>query len=243
MILRLLLLLLLSVTSQRLRAQTRFFETVLYDSVRERAVPLAVYAPDEVERCRAVVVFSHGYGRNVPGSNKAYSYLTQELARRGYFVVSIQHELPGDDSLAMHGDLYAGRLPNWERGVQTILFAVMEGRRLWPGLPWDRTVLIGHSNGGDMTMLFAKEHPQLILRALSLDHRRMPMPQLRRPRLATLRGCDYAPDPGVLPDGPTARRCGIRIVRFEDIRHGDMDDKGSPEQHARICREVLRIIR
>lgn len=227
---------------QSLLAQVREFDVELYDTMRCRAVPLAVYASEEPDECRAVVIFSHGYGQNAPGSNKTYTYLTRELARCGYWVVSIQHELPDDEPLAMIGELCVSRRPNWERGVENIRFAIDECRTRWPRLPWNNIALIGHSNGGDMTMLFAVKYPSMIRKAISLDHRRMPVPRVPRPVVTTLRGCDYPSDAGVLPDKGEQRKYGIRIVRFSDIRHSDMDDKGTSEQHARICREVLRAL-
>src|ERR1700749_1045477 len=54
-----------------------------------------------------------------------YSFLTNVMAARGYLVVSIQHDLPTDTPMVTKvGGLYAGRLPQIERGVANIKFAV-----------------------------------------------------------------------------------------------------------------------
>ena len=91
------------------------------------------------------------------------------------------------------------RMPNWERGSGKYLFHHSEFKKLKPQLDWDKLILIGHSNGGDMTMLFATKYPHLINKAISMDHRRMIMPRTEKPRLYTLRGCDYDADAGVIP--------------------------------------------
>ena len=88
-----------------------------------------------------------------------------------------------DPLLAMEGNFMETRMPNWERGVANILFTIQEFKKLKPQLNWNDFILIGHSNGGDMTMLFATRYPQLINKAISMDHRRMIMPRTRNPRL------------------------------------------------------------
>lgn len=182
------------------------FSTCFFDCARERVVPVAVYQPEKEEPGIKVVIFNHGYDGNSNGkSNQTYSYLTRFLAEKGFYVISIQHELPHDPPLAMEGHLMETRMPNWERGVGNILFVLQEFRKLKPALDWGKLVLIGHSNGGDMTMLFAAKYPRLVDKVISLDHRRMMMPRSQRPQLYTLRGCDYEADGGVLP-GPEERK-------------------------------------
>lgn len=105
----------------------------------------------------------------------------------------------------MEGNLMETRMPDRERGVKNILFAIQEFRTLKPGLDWGRLVLIGHSNGGGMVMFFVARYPRLVDKAISLDHRRMKMPSIRKPRLYTLRGCDDEADGGVLPAGRSRR--------------------------------------
>ncbi len=114
------------------------------------------------------------------------------------------------------------RMPNWERGVENILFAIQEFRKLKPGLDWGKLILIGHSNGGDMVMLFAARHPLLVDKAISLDHRRMKMPRIRKPRLYTLRGCDYEADEGVLPGIKEQEEFHMRVVKLEGVTHSGM---------------------
>lgn len=65
-----------------------------------------------------------------------------------------------DPLLAMEGNFMETRMPNWERGVANILFTIQEFKKLKPQLNWNDFILIGHSNGGDMTMLFATRYPR-----------------------------------------------------------------------------------
>lgn len=220
------------------------FNICLYDPVRKRVVPVAVYRPVQEGNNTKVIVFSYGYdGNKNSRSNQSYAYLTRFLAEKGFYVISIQHELSDDPLLAMDGDFMETRMSNWKRGEENILFIVREFKRLKPYLKWDGLILIGHSNGGDITMLCATEYPELIGKAISLDHRRMPMPRAENPRLYTLRGCDYDADAGVLPDEREQRVFGITVLKLDGITHSDMGEKGTRDQHDVIKRYVYGFIR
>ncbi len=69
---------------------------------------------------KPVVIISHGYQIK----NTEYSFIANALATRGYFVVSIQHDLETDKPLPTTGNLFDRRKPLWERGVQNILFVM-----------------------------------------------------------------------------------------------------------------------
>lgn len=220
------------------------FTTCLFDAVRNRVIPIAVYQPAQVNSKTKVIVFSHGYDANKNDkSNQSYSYLTRFLAEKGFYVISVQHELPDDPLLAMEGDFMQTRMPNWERGVANIFFTIQEFKKLKPQLDWNNLILIGHSNGGDMTMLFATQYPQLIKKAISMDHRRMIMPRTQNPRLFTLRGCDYDADAGVLPTEQEQKQFRIKVVKLEDITHSNMGERGTEEQHNFINRCVYESVK
>lgn len=223
--------------------QTRSFTLDLYDSERQRVIPVAIDCPQDIRR-NPVVIFSHGYDQNRGSAYKQYTYLTQMLAKEGYVVISIQHELSKDSPLAMTGNLYHSRMPNWERGVRNILFVRCEFIKIYPQLDWSNLTLIGHSNGGDMTFLFAQNYPNLIRKAISLDHRRMPVPRTGKIKIYSLRGCDYEADSDVFP--ANERECeqaSIQILTLDHIKHGDMDNKGTSAQHQKICSELLKMLK
>ncbi len=146
----------------------------LFDKSRNRKIPVAVFQPKSNQKInnQQVVIFSHGYGENKGGDNMIYSYLTESLASKGYFVISIQHELPTDDLLPMDGVLKVTRKPNWERGTDNILYVLNEFKTIKPELDFKHLTLIGHSNGGDMTAFipgFIRKKPtQCICHYLSI---------------------------------------------------------------------------
>ncbi len=211
----------------------------LMDTARGRLIPVAIYSTAHVRADRQFpVLLSHGYNDNLPGSYLHYTYLAEFLALEGFFVVSIQHELPGDEALAMKGDLRKLRRPNWERGVQNLLFTLDEMKRAYPEVDFDHTTLIGHSNGGDISALFAEQRPELVENLITLDNRRMPLPRTGRPRVLSLRSNDAPADDGVLPSPEEQALYGIRIIPLPDVKHNEMSDRASGTQRSSITRWV-----
>ncbi|MBB6229142.1 putative dienelactone hydrolase [Polymorphobacter multimanifer] len=205
----------------------------LFDTTRQRPVPVVLYGAARARRPKPLAIISHGYG----GHSTDYTFIASALARRGYIVASIEHlERSGDPRMANSGNLVELRRPVWQIGADSIGFVISELRRR--GLAdHTRVVLVGHSNGGDMTMLFSSQHRGDVQAAFSLDHRRMPVPRTARPRICSARSNDYAADPGVLP--VAAERDALGMVMAEvPVKHNDMLDSASPQQQQAIL-EVL----
>ncbi|KAB4455139.1 alpha/beta hydrolase [Bacteroides thetaiotaomicron] len=239
---RIIILLISLILSVQCFSQTEF-TTCLFDISRNKVIPIAVYQPQKVNSKTKVIIFSHGYdGNKNSKSNRTYSYLTRFLSQKGFYVISIQHELSDDPLLAMEGDLMQTRMSNWERGTDNILFTIQEFKNLKPQLNWRELILMGHSNGGDMTMLFATKYPQLISKAISMDHRRMIMPRTLKPRLYTLRGCDYEADAGVLPTGQEQEQFRMKVVKLDGVTHSDMGENGTTEQHDLINQHICKFL-
>ncbi|HMC96141.1 MAG TPA: hypothetical protein VKG92_00665 [Flavobacteriales bacterium] len=211
----------------------------LFDAARDRRIPVALYHTGSDLTGLELVILSHGYNENRPGTYLHYSFLADHLAANGYVVASIQHELPTDEPLPMKGDLLELRRPDWERGVANIRFAMEELERLHPELDRAHTALIGHSNGGDISMLFARTYPALIDKVISLDNRRMPLPRVAEPRIYSLRASDTVADEGVLPSTDEAERYGMRIVQLVGTKHAEMSDRAGEAQRAEMNRLVL----
>ena len=216
----------------------------LFDKARNRSIPIVLYHADHPQNGKkpTLVLVSHGYGENKPGSYLHFSSLAKYLTVHGCAVVSIQHELPGDELLAMKGDLRVLRRPNWERGVENILFVLNELKRTHPEIDTDHVALVGHSNGGDMSMLFAEEHPELLETVISLDNRRMPLPRVGRPRICSLRANDAPADEGVLPTAQEQTEFGIRIIQLPNTKHVDMDDRATEIQQTELNSLVLDLL-
>lgn len=224
-------------------AQTEF-STCFYDNNRNRPIPVTIYAPKMMNGNTVPVIFNHGYdGCKKINSNQDYGYLAEFLSSKGYYVISIQHDLPTDELLAMNEPFMESRMPFWKKGVDNIRFVVSVFRKLMPVLEWKSLVLIGHSNGGDMVMLAATEYPNLADKVISLDHRRMIIPRTAQPKIMTLRGCDYPADNGVLPSKSEQERYNIVVVDLDGIGHSDMCKNGTSEQHDRINKQIYDFIR
>ena len=211
----------------------------LFDSVRQRAIPVVLYRPagHPAHRLKPAIL-SHGYG----AKNTDYSFVAQELVAHGYVVASIQHELPTDAPMPTGGNVREVRLPFWERGVQNILFVRQALQRKYSPLDFSELLLMGHSNGGDTAMLFAAEHPDLVARVISLDNRRMPFPRAARPRILSLRSSDQVADPGVLPTPAEQAQYGVAIVQLRNTIHNDMWDGASPAQKREMQAAIARFL-
>jgi predicted esterase len=225
--------------------KTQLDTLTLFDTMRHRRIPVAYYIPNvkkSTDKLK-IVIFSHGYGGNKGGDYLAYSYLTQYLASNGYFVASIQHELPSDELLAMTGNFQETRRPNWERGVQNILFTINTLKKTKPDLDFQHLTLIGHSNGGDMSMLFVHTYPTLLDKIISLDNRRASFPRLKNPKIYSLRSSDQVADKGVLLDKIEQDIYGVKIIKLDSIKHNDMDDGGTLAQHQEINNYILSFLK
>lgn len=208
----------------------------LFDSSRNRLIPVAFYLPksDKKIENQKVVIFSHGYGQNKGGDNLAYSYLTENLASKGYFVASIQHELVTDSLLPLTGIPQIVRRTNWNRGVNNILFVLNELERSNPNLDFKHLILIGHSNGGDMSMLYAQKYPNLVDKVISLDNRRVAFPRTNQPKIYSLRSSDQIADEGVLPTFNEQKKYKMKIIQLKNTIHNDMDNHANEKQRKEI---------
>lgn len=221
-------------------AEMRTEQWALFDSARQRAVPVVVYQP--ARRTSALrlkpAILSHGYG----GRNTDYTFIAKTLVAHGYVVASIQHELPLDAPMPTVGNVRQVRQPFWERGVQNMLFVRQALRRKYPTLDFDELLLVGHSNGGDSAMLFAEEHPALVAQVISLDNRRMLLPRAVRPRVLALRSSDQVADPSVLPTPAEQAQFGTAIVPLPNTLHNDMWDGATTAQKQEMSAAIARFL-
>lgn len=157
-----------------------------------------------------------------------YSFLANVFAARGYMAVSIQHDLATDAPLVTKvGEIYVGRQPVYERGVENIKFAVKELKKIQPSSDYDHLTLVGHSNGGDISMFFAKEYPDEVKKVVTLDNLRVPFMTDGKFKILSFRSHDavFKPDPGVVPDDDVCEKAGITVVNT-GAQHTDMSDRG-----------------
>lgn len=215
----------------------------LYDQNRQRVIPIAIYKPTpDKTRKQKVVIFSHGYGQNKGGDYLAYSYLTEFLASKGFFVVSIQHELATDSLLPSTGNPQVVRRPFWERGADNVFFVINELKKTNPELDYGQITLIGHSNGGDMTALFPLKYPTVAEKIITLDNRRMALPKTKNLSVYSLRSSDQPADEGVLPTEKEAQKFRMKIIKLAHTTHNQMDDNANDEQRKEIQNYVLTFL-
>src|SRR5476649_2909494 len=108
-----------------------------YDSARDNrmvAVDIAVRRDKEMQANAGMIklpVAILNHGNTV--KNTEYSFLANIFAARGYLAISPQHDLPTDPPMVTKvGELYVGRLPQIERGVANIRFAIDQMKTVQP---------------------------------------------------------------------------------------------------------------
>ena len=220
-------------------------EYYFIDTSRLRPVPVLFYTPamQPTRSKMPVVIMSHGYNMNDPGANRGYNFLLEFLARNGYCVASIQHELPTDSLLPFVGKPQVVRRSNWERGAANILFVINTLKRTRSDLDFQHITLIGHSNGGDMSVLFAHKYPNMVEKVITLDHKRMLLPRATKPKVLSLRADDDPADEGVLPTQEEQQQFGITVIKMPGVKHGDFSVAGTANQHAEINKLVLQFLK
>jgi hypothetical protein len=211
----------------------------LFDGARQRpvAVDLAVRRDYELKADGGywklpIAIISNGN----TVKNTEYSFLANVFAARGYLVASIQQDIPSDPPLVTRIGLpYVGREGVYEKGEANILLVVAELKKRQPNADYDHLTLVGHSNGGDTAMYFAKHHPQLVTKVVTLDNLRVPFVLNNKLKILSFRSKDpnFKTDPGVLPTPQQAKADGIDIVPTQ-FQHTWMSDRGPDSAKERI---------
>jgi pimeloyl-ACP methyl ester carboxylesterase len=165
------------------------------------------------------------------------------LAARGYLVASVQHDLPTDPPLSMKGYPYVGRLPSYERGVANIDFVISELRKSEPIADYDRLTMVGHSQGGDISVFYAAGHPDTVVRVATLDNLRVPL-EFVKAKIISFRsnGADYfKPDAGVVPSEADCEKEGIQLV-MTGAHHTNLEDRGPDEVKDKIADRLAQFL-
>lgn len=203
----------------------------LFDSARQRPVSVDVAVRRDYEMKAdnglwklPIAIISNGN----TVKNTEYSFLADVLAARGYLVASIQQDLPSDPPLMTHvGMPYVGRKGVYLRCEANILFVLGEMQKRQPHAEYDHLTLVGHSNGGDVSMYVAKQHPELVSKVITLDNLRVPFVLSDKLKILSFRSKDpqFKTDPGVLPPPSRAKRDGIDIINTGAL-HTELSDRG-----------------
>ena len=218
------------------RHETLTFDDPARDN-RPVAVDIAVRRDREMQANAGMIklpVAILNHGNTVKFTE--YSFLANVFAARGYVAISIQHDLPTDAPMVTKvGELYVGRLPQIQRGIANIRFAVEEMKKVEPNADYDHLTLVGHSMGGDISMYFAKMYPDQIKEVVTLDNLRVPFMTDGKFKILSFRSKDpqFKTDPGVIPSEKVREKSGITVVQT-GFQHNDMRDTGPDAAKASI---------
>ena len=160
-----------------------------------------------------------------------YSFLTNVFAMRGYLVVSVQHDLETDGPMVTQaGEEYVGRRAHYNRGIANIMFVLDALKASYPNADYHKLTMVGHSNGGDISMYFAKRYPDMIKKVVTLDNLRVPFITDGKFKILSFRSRDpvFKADPGVVPDDEMCQKAGITVVKTT-YQHNDLSDRGPDE--------------
>lgn len=199
----------------------------IYDEVRDRAIPIEITFPVNIKPCSTkakcpVAFLSAGYGV----SHSKYTFLSKQLNQLGYLVIAIGHELSSDPALSVSGNLYETRSENWSRGAKTLNFLKGSLSKRFNKYDFEKLILIGHSNGGDISAWLGNENKTYIQKIITLDHRRVPLPRNRDFQILSIRAGDFPADKGVLPTEIEQEKYGSCIVNIPKAKHNDIADFG-----------------
>ncbi len=207
------------------------------DSLRKRNIAIEnTFLPDI--HYIGWVIFSHGYGNNKGDTYLKYSYITHGLAKRGYFVTSIQHEMENDPILPMKGDMQLLRAPFWIRGSDNIHFVKEQLLKKDYFLNSIPIILIGHSNGGDISARYSLRNTNEIDKLVTLDNLRHSLTNVACKGILTLRSQDRETDKEVFENWENRKTQYAQIVKLP-VNHSDMSDRGTEEQKMQILRSIL----
>ena len=217
-----------AVTPQRLE---------LFDATIARRIPLALYPPATGSCSGHCPVAIFGTGYQMTASD--YTFIGETLSAAGYLTLVIQYDLQEDAPMPYTGNIRSDRNPYWQRGANSLQFALSQLPASFSDYAWAAPIIMGHSQGGDIAALFAAAHPDQISALVTLDNRRVPLPRNASYPLLSLRSADQPADPGVLPAEPDAA-C---ILKLPEISHNDMADSGPAAAKALITSTILRFIK
>ena len=94
-----------------------------------------------------------------------------------------------------------------------------------------------------MSMFFAKQHPELVKKVVTLDNLRVPFVTDGKFKILSFRSKDpvFKADPGVVPNDEICEKAGIKVVKTE-FQHNDLSDRGPDHVKSAIQATVERFL-
>ncbi|NMR25320.1 alpha/beta hydrolase [Pseudoalteromonas sp. NEC-BIFX-2020_015] len=216
---------------------------VIVDKARDRAIPISISLPAYNEHCSQqtkcpVAFISAGYGI----AHTDYQFAVDVFTAKSYLSIAVAHELKNDPALNSNPPYMATRIENWHRGVVTLKFLVDKLSAKYPAYDFSHLTLFGHSNGGDISALYAAIYPNEVSNVITLDHRRMLLPRNKNIRVLTLRGSDYPADRDVLLNSRELVQYPVTQILIAKSRHNDMYDGGPNWLVERMSQEIIQFL-
>lgn len=204
------------------------------DDSRSRLIPVRIYPQKKDVPANHLIIINGGYRSTL----EDYDFIAKEFSTANCLVVSIQYDLDGDPAIATTGNIYEQRLPVWKEGVKTLSYVLQRIDSLYPTFKDIKPILIGHSNGGDIATLYTTLYPEQVEALITLDHRRMPLPRISNPRILSLRAGEFQADAGVLPNIEEEKLYSLKIITYQQAKHGDFDKSGSKAFHQQFLKDI-----
>ncbi|ASM49551.1 hypothetical protein PESP_a1431 [Pseudoalteromonas espejiana DSM 9414] len=216
---------------------------VIVDQSRNRTIPINITLPNNSDKCSEqvkcpVAFVNAGYGI----SHNEYTFASKLFNAHGYLSIAVAHELKTDPALNRMQPYLTTRMENWHRGVVTLKFLVNQLSTQYPEYDFTKLTLFGHSNGGDISALYASIYSAEVNQVITLDHRRMLIPRNKNIRVLTLRGSDYPADANVLLNDTELKVFPVSQVMIEKSRHNDMYDSGPTWLVERMSNEMTAFL-
>jgi predicted esterase len=216
-------------------------DDVMVDESRNRTIPINITLPNNSKKCSEqakcpVAFVNAGYGI----SHNEYTFASKLFNAQDYLSIAVAHELKTDPKLNRKQPYLTTRMENWHRGVVTLKFLVNQLSAQYPEYDFTQLTLFGHSNGGDISALYAAIYPREVSQIITLDHRRMLIPRNKNIRVLTLRGSDYPADANVLLNETELKNFPVSQVMIEKSRHNDMYD-GGPAWLVEIMSKEMKV--
>ncbi|BED88731.1 MULTISPECIES: alpha/beta hydrolase [unclassified Pseudoalteromonas] len=184
-------------------------------------------------KCPVVIVIS-----NFGVSNSDYTFVSKAFNQRGYLSVVMANEFNG--ALWNYRDKMglSVRYENWQRAVNTVKTVIEQLTILYPKYDFSELTLLGHSNGGDISVLFATIHPDKVHTVVTLANRRMLLPRNKKIRTLTLRTDDAELDNRLLLSNVELKHYPVKQITIANASKDDMHDGGPKWLVERISKEV-----
>jgi len=222
-------------------------ELIFTDQTRSRDVPVCIYGCENSIDNMPVIIFSPGYQdqEELSASStelfyKSYTYLAEYFTQKGYAFITIQHDMLGDndgletlDPKAMQSE---ERKHLWQRGQDNILFVIGQLKADFPNYDFDKFIISGHSNGGDIAKFFADNYPEKVSHIIAMDARRCPV---RSGKLLMFEADDTTTDIGVIPDEGKRDNLEWAIIKPKGVKHlSYMDEYTDNDIREHILRSI-----